>query len=116
MVNRISIKSQATGRCWTQGEARRVLDALASSGMTTSQFAKREGIDPSRLRKWRRRLKVAPFASAAAEDCRFVEVRAPNLVLVEIELRSGRVLRVADSIDAGVLRRLIQVLEEAQAC
>ena len=36
--------------------------------------------------------------------------------MVEIALRSGRVLRVAESIAPSALRRLLDVLEEAGSC
>jgi transposase-like protein len=115
MLKSIPVKSQATSHRWTPADARRVLDALASSGLTATQFAQLEGIDPDRLRKWRRRLKTAPLARRA-EQPRFVEVRHPASALVEIVLRSGRVLRVTESIEPSCLRRLMEVLEQERSC
>jgi hypothetical protein len=46
----------------------------------------------------------------------FVEVRHRAAELVEIVLRSGRVLRVPESIDAATLRRFIETLEQDPAC
>ena len=94
-----------TRRRWTAVEARAALAALASSGLSQIAFAAREGLDPQRLGVWRRKLRDAAPA--------FVEVRPRAIERVEIVLPSGLVLRVAESIDAGALRRLVDALTES---
>lgn len=41
-------------RRWTAADAARVLSALERSGLTDVEFARRTGIQPQRLRRWRR--------------------------------------------------------------
>jgi transposase-like protein len=102
-------RSYAAIQRWTEAEGRSALAALAASGLSVDEFARREGIDPQRLYYWRRRL---PEVSMPA----FVEVRAPRMDLVEVVLRSGRVVRFAASIDTTALRRIVAELEDAVEC
>ena len=106
--------SYSTRRRWTVAEARAALSALAASGLSPRAFAAREGLKVERLDRWRRRLgtrgKVARVAPA------FVEVRRATVEMVEVVLRSGRVLRVAESIDVSVLQKLVEALEETPGC
>ena len=78
-----------------------------------SAFATREGLDAQRLYFWRRRLETASEETAPPS---FVEVRRRASEHVEIVLRTGHVVRVTESIDATVLRRLIDALEQDPAC
>lgn len=99
---------------WTEAEARAVLDALATSGLSTADFASREGLDVQRLYWWRRRLaKVSDGMSAPA----FVELTpsSASTAHVEVVLRSGRILRFSPEIDSADLRRIVAVLEH-EAC
>jgi transposase-like protein len=110
---RVLPAAYSTGRRWTDDDARTVLVAQAASGLSVSAFAAREGIDPQRLYSWRRRVEAGPVAAPPA----FIEVRhAAERERVEIVLRSGRVVRVAESIDADALRRLIAAIEQDPAC
>lgn len=103
----------ATPRRWTEADARTVLDAARDSSLSLAAFATREGLDPQRLYFWKRRLAHDDDETASPA---FVEVRAMGSEHVEIILRSGQVLRVAASIDGGVLRRLVEALERDGAC
>jgi transposase-like protein len=100
---------------WTLEQARTVLEKQAASGLPVSQFAAREGLESARLYRWRERLGVRagqlPAAGAA-----FVEVKAMRPSRVELVLRSGHVLFVPDSFDAGALTQLIEILERATGC
>lgn len=99
-------------RRWRSTEARAVFAALAASGLSLDEFARREGLKVPRLRRWRCRL--------AAEDRRSVPVPAPQVIEirprrpepVEIVLANGRVLRVAETIDGTALARLVAALEQ----
>jgi transposase-like protein len=111
--SRLLPTSYSTDRRWTADDARAVLAAQAASGLSVPAFADREGIDPQRLYSWRRRIEVGSVEAPPA----FIEVRhAAERERVEIVLRSGRVVRVAESIDGDVLRRLIAALEQDPAC
>lgn len=98
---------------WSEGDAEAILAALDASGLSTSAFAIREGVDVQRLYFWRRRLAEARRAPSAPA---FVEVRSRSIGHVEIVLRSGRILRAAESIDPGALRRLVEALDPDAAC
>ena len=101
-------------RRWTEDSARAALAAQDASGLSVAAYAAREGLDPQRLYFWRRRLGKSAEPS---ESPTFIEVRPGAMgELVEIALRSGHVIRVAESIDGGVLRRLVDALEEGRAC
>ena len=112
--SRLLPASYSTERRWTDNDARTVLAAQAASGLSVAAFAAREKIDPQRLYFWRRRLDGAPETTAPAA---FIEVRSPvRREVVEVELRSGHVIRVVESIDPRVLRRFVDALEQDGAC
>jgi hypothetical protein len=106
-------------RRWTPEEASDALAAWERSGLELTVFAIREGLDPQRLSRWRRRL--------AAPSPGFEEVIASEIIAAdaaarekterfEIVLASGRVVRVSESFDSGALRRLLAVVDEERPC
>lgn len=99
-------------RRWTSADARVVLDALEDSGLSVAAFAEQEGLDAQRVYFWKRRLEVTSADAPPA----FVEVMPRRAEVVEVVLRSGRVLRVPESVDARVLRQLVEALEEPGDC
>jgi transposase-like protein len=114
-------------RRWTEEEARQALADFDRSGLGIVAFAIREGLTPQRLGRWRRRLEGAAGAQARQA---FEEV-APRVTgavtgggvvvpvereRLEIVLPSGCVVRVPESFDASVLRRLLSVMAEVRAC
>jgi transposase-like protein len=105
----------ADRRRWTAADARAVLETLAESGLSLPAFARHEGLDPQRLRRWRQQLAGSPKSSCAAPP-RFIELRPTAPERVEIVPRSGRVLRVPESIETGVLVRLVQALDGPASC
>jgi transposase-like protein len=103
-------------RRWTLADARAALSALAASGLSVSTFAHREGLDEERLYRWRRRLAAetkaegraaAPIATAALIELR-PSPRPPEPI--EVVLKSGVTLRVAETIDPSALARLVAAL------
>lgn len=112
-----------THRRWTEEEARQALDALDRSGLETVAFAVREGLEPQRLARWRRRLAVTAAAPAFEEVTSSVTraVVGGDAVPMarerfEIVLPSGYVVRVPGSFDASALRQLLSVMGEVGAC
>ena len=105
--------SYKTRRRWTVVEARAVLAALASSGLSQRAFAEREGYDTQRLRVWRQKLGVE---NTAPPPPSFVEVQPRAAERVEVVLPSGVTLRVAESIDASLLRRFVDALDSTSPC
>jgi transposase-like protein len=112
-------------RRWSEREARTALDSLAQSGLSMRAFALREGINHQRLFRWRSRLEARTGARSTAAPISFIEVRqeAPrtearraSLAQIEVVLVSGRVLRCAEEIAPGVLRRIVGVLEQDPRC
>jgi hypothetical protein len=88
---------------------------MEASGLSPEAFGLREGIQVQRLRRWRQRLDDGSAEKAVAAA--FVEVdRQAATERVEILLRSGRTLRVPETIDAAVLRRIMDVLEHDARC
>ena len=90
--------------------AREALGALEESGESLASFAKREGLSPERLYRWRAKLTKQAF----------VEIQRGPVVpdgggVLEVVVATGRVVRVPRDFDAVALRRLIAVLE-TDAC
>jgi transposase-like protein len=101
-------------RRWTADEAREALAAHAVSGLSMAAFAIREGLDVQRLLRWRRALGGGKDVTTATPA--FVELRPRAPEPVEIVLRSGRVLRVSETIDIAALVRLVAALEGTPSC
>ena len=105
-----SSSAYRTHRRWTPEDAQEALATRAASGLTVRAFAAREGLDAQRLDRWRRRL-------AAEGALAFLEIPRPAIETVvpvggatgaprerfEIVLRSGRIVRVAESLGALTL-------------
>jgi hypothetical protein len=113
-----------TCRRWTTKEAKEALSAHAQSGLPLATFASREGLDAQRLLRWRRRL-----GAEAPEAAMFEEVVGRDVASAfggngtspsserarfELVLRSGLVVRVAESFTADALRRLLDTLGEVR--
>ena len=110
-----SIAQASARQRWTSADAHAVLDEFDRSGLSVAAFAAREGLDAQRLYLWRRRLAAADRAAVTPA---FVEVRHRGVERdrVEIVLRSGRILRVAESVDVDALRRIADALDEDAGC
>ena len=99
---------------WSAADARAAFVEQAASGLSLREFARREGIDPGRLYRWRSQLgnKVKrPIASSTATPA-VIELRpSPRAAeRVEIVLAAGVTLRVAETIDPAALARLVAAL------
>lgn len=102
-----------TNEVWTEAHARRVLDAWSKSGLTMTEFARRERVRVQRLFWWRDRLGLAKGRRSAetrkaevkeAPAARFapaVVKRAPRVTVggaatIVITTRSGRTIEIAE--------------------
>lgn len=95
---------------WAAADARAVLVEQEASGLSLSDFARREGIDADRLYRWRRVLaQAAGRETTAVVQPAVIELRAGprSPERVEVVLASGVTLRVAETIDPSALARLI---------
>lgn len=110
MQNQAKISTITLPKCryWSEGDARLVLDQLSQSGESLTAFAKRHGLVPQRLSRWRLRLSqqkpINKKPGLSAQDAGFIPVvvrpsPSPTPVLVEI----------------GALRIQVQTLEPSSA-
>lgn len=96
---------------------------LEKSGLSLRRFAAREGLKAGSLSFWKWKLRQEQGGEAAAVPVRpveFIELRTEPVKVgaaepFEVELRSGRRVRVAVGFDAAELARLVVVLEEARS-
>lgn len=103
-------RSSSRRRRWRVDDARSALAALAASGLSLGEFARRNGLQSQRLRRWQRRLdrEARPAAAPAAE---LIEIRPRRAEPVEIVLASGVIVRVAETIDPAALARMVAALD-----
>ena len=112
-----------TCRRWTTEEAGQALVAWEDSGLELTAFATGAGLDPQRLTRWRHRLATTGsptfeevLPSRALATVERDALRGVGRERFEVVMPSGRVVRVPESFDAGALRRLLAVVDEARAC
>ena len=98
---------------WTPVEAEAALAELRSSGLTVSAFARQEGLHPRRVLAWKKRLEAKP--SLPSREA-FVEVVPRSDERIEVVLRTGVVLRVAETVEPNALRRIVEALEDRDQC
>ncbi len=102
----------------TEARWRSVVREQESSGESVQEFARRRGLSPATLYWWRSHLhrrsagrgeglRLAPVRIVASEPESGVSASAA----FELELASGRRLRVPADFDADALRRLVTTLE-----
>lgn len=100
-----------------------------ASGLTADQFAAQHGVKPATLRYWKSVLKpplpqspqlattpstVPPLPSIPEHSLPLIELRTSTASLhdcFELELPSGRRLRIPPSFEPSALRSLLSVLE-----
>lgn len=107
-------------RRWSQTAKEQLVAETCEPGMSVSLVARRRGVDPSLLFRWRRQLLTPAeppplFAPVEMADTTPVLPLAPpapsGAGLIEIELAGGRRLRVGRDVDAEALRRVVSALE-----
>jgi transposase-like protein len=112
------------GRRWSKEDARAGLAAARSSGEPMSRFARRHGIEVSRLYWWMKELREKPVKQSPFLPVEVVEKRAPlehresdsqdggvARVTIDIVVGSQRVVRVERGFDPALLRAVIVALE-----
>jgi transposase len=111
-------------RRWSRDEKNRLIAETLAPGACVSEVARRNDVAPSLLFTWRRRARTREPASVflpvqvTAE--RPAAVPSPSLAkrrrkkaagTIEIDLGSGRRLKVGADVDAAALARVLDVLE-----
>ncbi len=106
-------------------EEKRAIVAEASQGFrNASAVARRHGIKPSLLFRWKKQFASKPLPGNARAPTSFVPVTltlpspVPDMTAygskpntIEIEVACGRKLRVAGDVDIGILKRIVAALE-----
>ena len=111
-----------TRRSWSVQQKREIVAEAQVAGATISEVARRHGLRSSLLFRWRREFLDAEQAAARPPQPAFVPLSLPapagvaivgerfSSAMIEIELAGGHRLRADASIDAGLLRSLIELL------
>lgn len=120
-------------RRWSKDEKARIVEETLLPGAVVSEVARRHDVAQSLLFAWRRRARVeepggrdgsillpveigsiaAPSGPDAARQTRAAtRGRQAKSGVIEIELGSGRRVRVDSEVDADALRRVLSVLSE----
>lgn len=121
MPNPTHVIVASTRRAWTREQKQAILAEAKNPATTVSAVARRHGLRPSLLFRWRREILDEERAAAHPAQPAFVPLCLPNPVtpaacertpagVIEIELAGGHRLRVDASIDVAVLRSVIDAL------
>jgi transposase len=116
----------STRRSFTDAQKREIV-AEIEDGATVSEVARRHNVHTSLLFRWRRDFASAPkrpskpvkpsaflpVAIVATPDAPQRPILSSAPVMVEIEVRGGRRLRVGVDIDVAALKRIVVALETA---
>jgi transposase len=112
-----------TRRRWSAEEKRAIVEEAARESRSVSRVARRHGISPSLLFRWRRELTDGNQAQALGSEPAFIPVALPapamahapqceRCGIIEIELAGGRRIRVDASVDVKVLKRVVDLLDD----
>jgi len=110
-----------TRRSWTREQKQAILAEAKNAATTVSAVARRHGLTPNLLFRWRREALDAERAAALSPQPAFVPLSLPGPVntnlrecmlvgVIEIELAGGHRLRAEALTDVAVLRSLIDAL------
>ena len=116
--------SQPKQTYWREPDAKRVLAALDASGMSTAAFARRHGLNPARLHRWRARLQPpqpAPdflpvHVATAAQTVAAARTAARATADIELLIGDGVRVRVPRDFCGETLMRLLDVLGGVGSC
>lgn len=98
---------------WSELEARSVLTAWRSSGMSIERFATARGIVPQRIRWWKKKLEEGAPArkSSALLPVRVVAAAEPSRgAPIQVILPSGHIVRVGRGFDEDTFARVMAIL------
>lgn len=107
--------SQWSRARWSPSEAQRVVEAWRRSGLALSVWCHRQGLEYERVRRWRSRLDARrrPRPTTTFLPVRVLDggERSLEATAFELELSSGRRLRVPAQFDEASLITLLRVVE-----
>jgi transposase len=121
MSNPTHVVIAGTRRAWTREQKQAILAEAKNTSTTVSAVARRHGLTPNLVFRWRREAFDAERAAALPPQPAFVPLSLPGPVgtdscertqfgMIEIELATGHRLRADASVDIGLLRTLIEAL------
>jgi len=111
----------STRRSWSREQKRAIVAETCRGGTTVSEVARRHGVYPSLLFRWRRDLLEEERSAQRSPEPAFVPLLLPGPVdtvageratraAIEIEIAGGHRLRADASVDAALLRIVIEAL------
>lgn len=112
----------STRRVWSREEKRAIIAETQDPTTTVSAVARRHGLYPSLLFRWRRDAWDAEHAAALPSQPAFIPLALPApasplpfersaaIGVIEIEIAGGHRLRADASVDITVLRGVIEAL------
>jgi transposase len=117
-------------RRWSEEEKQAIIGEALQPGVNVSAVARRHGIKPSLLFRWRKKLakkdarpaapaflpiSVTAAAKSGDAGCDRGSNEAPGADnRIEIELANGRRVRVGPGVDLGTLNRIIEIVDGRQ--
>jgi hypothetical protein len=115
------LRAALAGRYWRAESAEVVVRAWEQSGEALTAFARRHGMHPARLMRWRARLRpegaaAVRFHAVTIRDSRNDDGDAPLPIPVEngsgleLILTTGHRISIRRGFDAAVLAELLRVL------
>jgi transposase-like protein len=115
------VATGATGRrSFSEAEKRRIVDEASQLGASVGMVARRYGIAPRVLFRWKEAFKpepapavpvFAPVQITDPEPTVEVSAAAPSAPAIEVELIGGRRVRFERDADPETVRRLVTLLE-----
>ncbi len=117
-------------RRWSAEAKARLIEETLVPGAVVSEVARRHGVSQSLLFTWRRQARTDALKEGAGSTLLPVEIGSPAATtedvhprvvagrrrrasgMIEIELGSGKRVRVDNEVDADALRRVLSVLGE----
>lgn len=119
-----------TRRCWSEDEKQAIIGEALQPAVNVSAVARRHGIKPSLLLRWRKMAQkeakpsaapaflpvslAAPAKSGETGCDRSASEAATADSRIEIELANGRRVRVGPGAGMGALKRILDILDGRQ--
>jgi transposase len=115
-----------TRRRWSEDEKQAIVAEALQPGVNVSAVARRHGIKPSLLFRWRKLAKndakpesgpaflpvsLAAPAKGAETSCDRSASEAASGNRIEIELANGRRVRIGPGADMGALKRILEIAD-----
>lgn len=112
-----------TRRRWSEAEKLRIVEEASGACTNASAIARRHGIKPALLYRWKKELAgAAPLGRGSVDLVPVTVTERPESVpaslptdtansTIEITLSNGRTLKVSAGLDAATLKRLLGTID-----